>query len=215
MKIGEWVRQYRKEHSLSMQAFGDLCGLSRAYISILEKEINPTTNKSFSPTIQTVLKIANVTGLDLNLLKNDQSPIVNVKSSDDNQYTPDMSIGKNIKLLREKYRLSQKDLALIAGVSDKAVSTWENGLKAPRMKSIQRITDHFGLKKSNLIEDDGMLSVINAPIKFSDNISNDDRELLDLYHRLDAEDRAEIRGEIKGMLKAAKYKSTIKSGEAI
>ena len=83
------------------------------------------------------------------------------------------------------------------------------------MKSIQRITDHFGLKKSNLIEDDGMLSVINAPIKFSDNISNDDRELLDLYHRLDAEDRAEIRGEIKGMLKAAKYKSTIKSGEAI
>lgn len=68
MKIGEWVRQYRKEHGLSMQAFGDLCGLSRAYISILEKGINPTTNEPFSPTIQTVQKIADVTGLDLNLL---------------------------------------------------------------------------------------------------------------------------------------------------
>ena len=38
-----------------------------------------------------------------------------------------MSIGKNIKELRTKYGLSQKDLAIIAGVSDKAVSTWENG----------------------------------------------------------------------------------------
>ena len=49
----------------------------------------------------------------------------------------------------------------------------------------------------------------------SQNISNDDRELLDLYHSLDIEDRAEVRGEIKGMLKAAKYKSKIKSDEAI
>lgn len=47
MKIGEWVKQYRKEHGLSMQTFGDMCGLSRAYISILEKGINPTTNKPF------------------------------------------------------------------------------------------------------------------------------------------------------------------------
>lgn len=62
MKIGEWVKTYRKEHGLSMQAFGDMCGLSRAYISILEKGINPTTKKSFSPTIQTLQKIAEVTG---------------------------------------------------------------------------------------------------------------------------------------------------------
>lgn len=70
-----------------------------------------------------------------------------------------MAISENIKLLREKYRLSQKDLALIAGVSDKAVSTWERGLKEPRMGAIQKIADHFGIKKSNLIEDGGMDSV--------------------------------------------------------
>lgn len=48
MNIGDWVKKYRKEHGLSMQAFGNMCGLSRAYISILEKGINPTTNKPFS-----------------------------------------------------------------------------------------------------------------------------------------------------------------------
>ena len=64
-----------------------------------------------------------------------------------------MSIGKNIKKLREKHNLSQEELAKIAGVSDKAVSTWENDLKTPRMGTIQKIADHFGILKSDIIED--------------------------------------------------------------
>ncbi|MED3888262.1 XRE family transcriptional regulator [Priestia aryabhattai] len=64
-----------------------------------------------------------------------------------------MSIGKNIKKLREIHNLSQKELAEIAGVSDKAVSTWENGLKDPRMGAIQKIADHFNIKKSDIIEE--------------------------------------------------------------
>lgn len=36
-------------------------------------------------------------------------------------------IGNNIKKLRETYKLTQADLGKIAGVSDKAVWTWENG----------------------------------------------------------------------------------------
>ena len=124
-----------------------------------------------------------------------------------------MSISKNIKLLRERYRLSQKDLALIAGVSDKAVSTWELGLKEPRMGAIQKIADHFGIKKSNLIEDGGMENLDFAGNHFfkeealSYNLSAEDHELLSLYHQLDVEDRAEIRGEMKRMLRAEKYQA--------
>lgn len=67
-----------------------------------------------------------------------------------------MSIGANIKRLRELFDLTQKDLADIAGVTDKAVSTWETGLKEPRMGTIQKIADHFGIQKSNIIEENGM-----------------------------------------------------------
>lgn len=63
-----------------------------------------------------------------------------------------MSISKNIKKLRLEHNLSQKEFAKIAGVSDKAVSTWENGTKEPRMGTIQKIAD-FGIKKSDIIED--------------------------------------------------------------
>ena len=67
-----------------------------------------------------------------------------------------MGISENIKLLREQYGLSQKELGQIAGVSDKAVSTWEQGIKEPRMGAIQKIADHFGIQKSNIIEDNGL-----------------------------------------------------------
>jgi transcriptional regulator with XRE-family HTH domain len=67
-----------------------------------------------------------------------------------------VSIKDNIKRLREIYGLTQEQLAEIAGVTDKAVWTWENGNSEPRMGAIQRIADHFGLLKSNIIEDGGM-----------------------------------------------------------
>ena len=63
-----------------------------------------------------------------------------------------MTISKNIKSIREQYNLSQKELALIAGVSEQAVSTWETGIREPRMGAIQKIADHFGLKKSDIID---------------------------------------------------------------
>lgn len=64
-----------------------------------------------------------------------------------------MTIGANIKRLRREYNLSQKEFAQIAGVTDKAVSTWETGKKDPRMGAIEKIASHFGILKSTIIED--------------------------------------------------------------
>ena len=61
-------------------------------------------------------------------------------------------IGNNIKKLRETYKLTQADLGKIAGVSDKAVWTWENGTAEPRMGAIQKIADYFGIPKATLID---------------------------------------------------------------
>lgn len=67
-----------------------------------------------------------------------------------------MAISENIKKLRDRYNLTQQDLADIAGVTNKAVSAWETGQKEPRMGAIEKIAARFGLKKSNLIEEGGM-----------------------------------------------------------
>lgn len=65
-----------------------------------------------------------------------------------------MSVGENIKRLRESHGLTQSQLGKIAGVSDKAVSTWEKDEKKPRMGSVQRMADYFKISKSALLFDD-------------------------------------------------------------
>lgn len=81
MKLSLWIYNYRKEHALSMQAMADLCGLSKQYVSVLEKGINPNTKKEFVPSIETVKKIADGTGTDLttliSLLGKDQEFVIN------------------------------------------------------------------------------------------------------------------------------------------
>lgn len=62
-----------------------------------------------------------------------------------------VSIGKNIKKLREENSLTQKELADIAGVTDKAVSMWEQGKREPRMGAMQKISDYFSVKMSVLM----------------------------------------------------------------
>ena len=102
MNIGDYVKQYRINHSLSMEAFGKLCGLSRAYISILEKGINPTTNKSFVPTIETLNKIAIGTNNTLdNLLKllDEAQPVIINSISFDNLNTNEQTLIKKYRQL--------------------------------------------------------------------------------------------------------------------
>lgn len=74
-----------------------------------------------------------------------------------------MSIAENIRRLRLQHGLSQAELGAIAGVTDKAVSTWETGAKEPRMGALQKIADYFHLSKSDLIED----APSDAAIKFA------------------------------------------------
>lgn len=74
-----------------------------------------------------------------------------------------MSIGDNIKALRESNKLSQIELAHVLGVSDKAVSTWENNKRDPRMGTIQKIADYFGVKKSDIIEGSSAVATPSEP----------------------------------------------------
>ena len=66
-----------------------------------------------------------------------------------------MSIGYNIKTLRESHGLTQAQFGLIAGVSDKAVSTWESGLRKPRMDAVKKLAQYFDVSESEILFGDG------------------------------------------------------------
>jgi transcriptional regulator with XRE-family HTH domain len=124
-----------------------------------------------------------------------------------------MTTGKNIKKLREKYDLSQKDLAKIAGVSDKAVSTWENDLKEPRMGTIQKIADHFGLQKSNIIEEDGLNNLSYVSNKSLPRLTPKDENQIakDLENMINALDGAAAMGEPEDAEDMAMIKASLET----
>lgn len=68
MKLGEWLKEYRKRNNMTMQDMADVCGFSKSYVNMLEKGINSTTKKPVSPTMQTFEKIARATGQDVDSL---------------------------------------------------------------------------------------------------------------------------------------------------
>lgn len=68
MILGDIIKQYRTDHSLSMDEFSKKCGLSKAYISILERNRNPVNNKEVVPSLETIKAVAAAVGIDFNVI---------------------------------------------------------------------------------------------------------------------------------------------------
>ncbi len=63
----------------------------------------------------------------------------------------DYSFGNYICALRTGLGLSQFQLGTLVGVTDKAVSKWENGDAKPRMATIHRLADILGVSIGELL----------------------------------------------------------------
>ncbi len=66
MTLGEIIKEYRAGHSLSMDAFSDVSGLSKSYIAILEKNRHPKTGKPVIPSITVIRQAAAGMNVDFN-----------------------------------------------------------------------------------------------------------------------------------------------------
>lgn len=66
MTLGTLIRAYRDEHQMTMQEFASRCGLSKAYISMLERNRNPKSGKPPIPSLETIRSISASIGMDFN-----------------------------------------------------------------------------------------------------------------------------------------------------
>ncbi|MBQ4153828.1 MAG: helix-turn-helix domain-containing protein [Clostridia bacterium] len=69
-----------------------------------------------------------------------------------------ITIGDNIKKYREQNLMTQKQLAQIIGVTDKAISNWERGIRAPKMGQMRKMASAFGIKISLLMGENDSLA---------------------------------------------------------
>ncbi len=131
-------------------------------------------------------------------------------------------LAKNLKYYMDINNIDRYGLCKALNFKYSTVSEWLSANKYPRIDKIELMADFFGIQKSNLIEKKsftntnldtsspnltiignggtGKSTLMNA---MSENIS-----FYQMYDQLDTEDKAEIRGEIKQMLKAPKYSAS-------
>lgn len=85
MTIGEYIKRYRELHQMSQQEFATRSGLSKGYISMLENDRNPNTDRPIKPSIKTFQGVAKVTGTDLDTLLQmlDDDQIVSLETKDE------------------------------------------------------------------------------------------------------------------------------------
>ena len=85
MVLGDVIREYRKLNKISMEEFGCLAGgMSKQYVSQLEKNKHPTSGKPISPSIDVYKNCASAMHITIEELfsKIDDSPLTVRQSSD-------------------------------------------------------------------------------------------------------------------------------------
>lgn len=98
MTLGDILKQYRVENSISMDEFVKKSSLSKGYISMLENNINPRNNKPIAPTLPTIRKVAIGMGMDVDTL---------LKKLDDDQ---EVSLQDNVQASNRKRYFDEFEL---------------------------------------------------------------------------------------------------------
>lgn len=203
MYIGELIKKYRLNHSISMQEFANASGLSKAYIGMLEKIYNPQNKKPISPSLPKMQSIAKAMGLTIDellpLLDDEQEVIINTSNK------PDSPVKEGVKMPRNKLSrfdkelraqisenlkkhtggMTQFKLSEITGIPVSTLSGYFAMRSTPNAGNIQKIADALHINKSDLDP------------RFSNNILKSDANE---EPELNTRDEREIESDLEDMM---------------
>ncbi len=121
---------------------------------------------------------------------------------------------KKLNYYMKKEGKTQADLIKDLGFSSSTISNWCTGLKLPRMGKIQLLADYFGIRKTDLIEDNPVSEqfTVHSTKKdltciISEEFGEKAEKVLNLFLKLDEIDQARIIERIETYLESEKYSS--------
>lgn len=129
MKLGEIIKKFRDEHKLSMDKFAEQSGLTKGYISMLEKNEHPKSKKPIIPTEDTLIKVAKGMGVDIEVVLNnlDENQEIQINTSPQNMLLPSeelLRIDRELKEPRHSVWISHGEELLAEQVAEE--NTVEN-----------------------------------------------------------------------------------------
>lgn len=132
--------------------------------------------------------------------------------SEDKRNQEYKEFGERLKWLRDEVHLSQKALAENLGMPQQTYQGYESGIRKVTLQLLKQFAEFFDVSIDFLAgrTNDRKLHTSDELYEKFDRIeepklSEEDESALNLYRQLDSNDKAEIRGEMKHMLKDEKY----------
>lgn len=84
MHIGMFIKKYRDDNKISMAEFAKMSGISKAYVSVLEKNKDPRNGKEIIPSIPVIKKVSNAINISFDeLLESlDENQVISFKETE-------------------------------------------------------------------------------------------------------------------------------------
>lgn len=99
---------------------------------------------------------------------------------------------KNLRMFMQNSGKDRKEIAKALGIPYSTLTDWANARKYPRINSVEKMAQYFGVSKSDLIEDfdakkkdNAVLSTIIVKLRM-------DRDLLEITDRIISLDKAQV-----------------------
>lgn len=103
---------------------------------------------------------------------------------------------ERIRELRIEKGFSMNALAIKIGVSDAAISNWENGVNEPKANYIVKLANVLDVSTDYLLNRTDDVGVVEVHSE----LTPDQQELLDLYNRMSYRDKNQLLGFAKGLV---------------
>ncbi|SFL41939.1 helix-turn-helix domain-containing protein [Pelosinus propionicus] len=134
-KLGDYIKNIRGD--MSLRDFAKLCGISHTHIDSIEKGVDPRTNKTVRPTVETLNKISLGTGISIKKLVDlsmdivsDEIPLIQSKEAKCKDL---IEFLKQPEVLFDGILLSEEDKAKVKASLE--IVFWDAKQKKKREKS--------------------------------------------------------------------------------
>ncbi|EGD46265.1 helix-turn-helix domain protein [Ruminiclostridium papyrosolvens DSM 2782] len=128
-------------------------------------------------------------------------------------------VGDILKTIREEKKITQDQIAQLLNIKRQTYSSYERNKSLPDINILSKLADYFNvstdylLGRSDIMNYDEYKDLLISTTKI-EGLSDDEKQLLNSYRKLSFEFKAEIRGEIKGILRTSQDQSSSSGSES-
>ncbi|MBQ7097737.1 MAG: transcriptional regulator, partial [Clostridia bacterium] len=204
--LGELIKQYRMNNNLTMDEFSKMSGLSKGYISMLERDEHPKTKQSIIPSFETLVSVSNAMNYDIDFLI---SILYSKQSTKLNDIHSASNIAERIQEIAHKKNMSLHTALDECNINRSLLSEMKSRNFYPRIDVILKLSEYFNCSVDYLTcRTDNPNERYNPSGKKAGTLAADEEQLLDNYNKLNPTGKDKVQDYTEDLTGNEKFTNT-------